>query len=1059
MRRSIIAGGLVLFGMACSSGRASDTDTRAAAAVARHESVVALLRAHPGLAFDVGASALVLDEQGFHGNGVRIPRRAIEPLSITASSHRIEVSARDVSDVLGAAEGDAVVYRDVAKDEDLVLALRDGSVEELRILRSTAAPTTFRWSIAVGEKLDARLREGRIEIFDNTGYAHLAADPIFAVDARGERRDLVVSIEATGDTRTITATLDAHDLAYPIVIDPLWSTVPNMRTVRYQGFFAVPLTDGRVFVAGGQAPYVDVYSPTTNTWSNGPDVPFTGPWTGMVGTRLDDGNVFALGSGTNAVRYNVSANTFTTLAAQPTACNGCAVVKLNDGRVLKVTSGNTVAEIYRPSLNSWINTGALPTSLTNPIAVLLNDGRVWALNMVTGQASYIYNPSTNTWASSLNSAPYRNNAGARAVALKNNKVMVVASLGGGSVQPQAAQLFDVATQTWSTTNLMGHIREYASLTMLPSGRVLAAGGQQGTTYWPDAEIYDPTYNAWQLIEAMPTPVGATSNKRSQHVQALLPGSSVLLAGGVTEYGAATNTATRYTAIADGQSCVGPTPAATCAAPYCTDGVCCNSAACIGGRCDVPGPGRAPGTCAKNNGQACTKGSDCISNFCVDGVCCSSACTGQCESCNLPGTPGTCAPVVGRPLGARPACGGAGAGTECTAVCNGSNRTACVYPTAGTIACGTDSCATNTTTGLGTETVSATCNGAGGCPTTTNACGAYACGASACKRSCAVEKDCAPGYYCSGDKCLPKVGLGSACTSSSMCPTGMFCTDGVCCGVATCGEGASCSAGATKGACAKLDGSTCGADGECASGFCTDGVCCNRRCDAQCEACDIPASKGTCSAVSGAPRGTRAACDDGASDKCKALECDGATDPTKCTKFKNGGTVVCQTGTCEGGNVVPQGTCDGAGACVVPVKSSCGKYACDPATISCRTDCRNNGDCNTGFFCVGGTCSETARCSDDRTQSIGTDGTPVDCAPFKCGTDGTCMKICSSTADCTAGNVCDQAAGKCAAAPTAETEDGGGCAAGSHAQSSGVAIAFLAMAVGVARASRRRARAT
>jgi len=80
---------------------------------------------------------------------------------------------------------------------------------------------------------------------------------------------------------------------------------------------------------------------------------------------------------------------------------------------------------------------------------------------------------------------------------------------------------------------MGYIREYASLTMLPSGRVLAAGGQQGTTYWPDAEIYDPTYNAWQLIEAMPTPVGATSNKRSQHVQALLPGSSVLLAGGVT----------------------------------------------------------------------------------------------------------------------------------------------------------------------------------------------------------------------------------------------------------------------------------------------------------------------------------------------------------------------------------------------------------------------------------------------------------------------------------------------------------------------------------------------
>ena len=47
---------------------------------------------------------------------------------------------------------------------------------------------------------------------------------------------------------------------------------------------------------------------------------------------------------------------------------------------------------------------------------------------------------------------------------------------------------------------------------------------------------------------------------------------------------------------------------------------------------------------KANGQPCGAGDECESTLCVDGVCCASACNTLCQTCNLPGKVGTCAPV-------------------------------------------------------------------------------------------------------------------------------------------------------------------------------------------------------------------------------------------------------------------------------------------------------------------------------------------------------------------------------------------------------------------------------
>ncbi|MGQ0504376.1 MAG: Kelch repeat-containing protein [Myxococcaceae bacterium] len=44
------------------------------------------------------------------------------------------------------------------------------------------------------------------------------------------------------------------------------------------------------------------------------------------------------------------------------------------------------------------------------------------------------------------------------------------------------------------------------------------------------------------------------------------------------------------------------------------------------------------------GTGCQKGADCGSGICAQGICCEQACTGACQSCALPSSRGTCAPV-------------------------------------------------------------------------------------------------------------------------------------------------------------------------------------------------------------------------------------------------------------------------------------------------------------------------------------------------------------------------------------------------------------------------------
>jgi hypothetical protein len=83
-------------------------------------------------------------------------------------------------------------------------------------------------------------------------------------------------------------------------------------------------------------------------------------------------------------------------------------------------------------------------------------------------------------------------------------------------------------------------------TVLADGRVLVAGGSNGTTNLASAEIFDPAADTWTAVSAM-------STARSNHVAALLPNGRVLVAGGSTngaQYDGYTNTVEFYDPIAN-----------------------------------------------------------------------------------------------------------------------------------------------------------------------------------------------------------------------------------------------------------------------------------------------------------------------------------------------------------------------------------------------------------------------------------------------------------------------------------------------------------------------------
>jgi hypothetical protein len=163
------------------------------------------------------------------------------------------------------------------------------------------------------------------------------------------------------------------------------------------------------------------------------------------------------------------------------------------------------------------------------------------------------------------------------------------------------------------------------------------------------------------------------------------------------------------------------------------------------------------------------------------------------------------------------------------------------------------------------------------------------------------------------------------------------------------------------------GNSCTASGACLSGPCVDGFCCDKPCNGSCDRCDLPGKEGTCSA---SPAG-----DPGAGPACASpLACDGVS-------------VLCPTACASDAACAPDFYCAPDASCQ-PRKAQA--VACN-LQANCKVPgCREcaSGACADGFCCDAACGGQCEACN--LPASVGT-CTPVTGAPASgrtaCATDG------------------------------------------------------------------------
>lgn len=467
------------------------------------------------------------------------------------------------------------------------------------------------------------------------------------------------------------------------------------------------LPDGRVLVTGGSrsvapARVCEIFDPKTGAFTA------TGrlsvPRSLHAAATLSDGRVIVIGGGTGSPRTNLA-----------------------------------TTEVWDPTTGELTMGPSLTTPRARAAAVTLKDGRVvmvaaeGATVAVIGAGAEILAADQSAW-TALPKPPGAHRA---VFALPDDRVLAV---GGEGV---SASLLDVDGATW-TPRPMSRARAAFAATQLADGKVVVVGGtptEASNVAMASAEVYDPTTDAWKLLE------GFTPPSYLATATALSNGKVIILGGADGEIDTP-----GYKSLARALELDPATGAfrslgnmLQAREQHAAIGLADGRVLVVGGF--MGDQGTNPEVFNAPVGSACAIGGTCATGFCVDGVCCASRCGAACVSCNQPGKVGTCSPVDGpepdrkdhatcAPYGAciAGACASACAGdAQCDSehVCDPSKAT-CVEP-------------------LGT------CEGVEVVDKATGArrsCSPYRCASrGTCLVRCASSDDCAAGAACSDGRCV------------------------------------------------------------------------------------------------------------------------------------------------------------------------------------------------------------------------------------------------------------------------------------------------------------------
>lgn len=198
---------------------------------------------------------------------------------------------------------------------------------------------------------------------------------------------------------------------------------------------------------------------------------------------------------------------------------------------------------------SFAVTRPMRTAREGHTATVIQNGKV----LVAGGASKVYGAGRKIFASAelynpskgrfSNTGPMLEaRTGHTATLLADGKVLIA---GGddGTTSLSTAELYDPATAKFTATGAINFARDQCTATLLANGKVLVAGGAQllpdgSGSVLDTAELYDPTIGSFSLT-------GAMTSARQGPTATLLPDGRVLITGGVDNDGVVLDSAELY----------------------------------------------------------------------------------------------------------------------------------------------------------------------------------------------------------------------------------------------------------------------------------------------------------------------------------------------------------------------------------------------------------------------------------------------------------------------------------------------------------------------------------
>jgi len=274
---------------------------------------------------------------------------------------------------------------------------------------------------------------------------------------------------------------------------------PSLRVRRSQHAM-VKLQSGKIMVMGGfndELGYlssVEIYDPQTNQWTDGP-----------------------------SMNYARSRMTATLLSTDELARPEMFVPSSNDGGggwqlLTEPSPSASFARAYHTAtlIESGINVGKVL------IAGGYNNGPL--------STSYLYNPSDDTWSSSLTGFTSRERH--TATCLDDGRVLVTGGYTTGYLN--TCLIFDSSSNSWTSTNGFITSRADHTATKLNDGTVLVTGGFNGS-YLSTVQTFEPSSSIWTTRSSLAT-------ARYRHMAIMLTSGlnqgKVLITGGVTSSAAA-----------------------------------------------------------------------------------------------------------------------------------------------------------------------------------------------------------------------------------------------------------------------------------------------------------------------------------------------------------------------------------------------------------------------------------------------------------------------------------------------------------------------------------------